>query len=279
MPRDVPHHGGDRGPDLAPPSPFAAALASAPGPFASSPFAPSPFAPAPTLAPAAYAPALASPPSFARPRRSPAPPPALAPAPPRFDAPPRREEPAPGARPPLEELERFRDELDRAAADFMAAYDRVLGALRTATDAALRPAEPGVAAARTGRARPPRPARRPGPRAVGPAVRVLGGAEPVAAARGTAGLDATLLHGTITVDAGPFTDIATLTSFEQAMRAVTGVREVQVRGFEGSCAFIDVVLDRPVALGQELRRTAPVPFTLTQAGPRRLSIAVEPRDF
>ncbi len=87
----------------------------------------------------------------------------------------------------------------------------------------------------------------------------------------------TVLHGTVVVDAGPFTDLATLSAFEQALAGVPGVRGVYVRAIEGSRAMVEATLEAPLALGAALRRTAPVAFRVTHAGAGILAIAVEPR--
>ena len=224
---DVPAEAPPAAAPVVPPGPIEGVSAPAPVAFAAAPPPFTPAAPLPQASPVAFAAAPA--PAF---EAAPAPPPAID---------------------PLEELGRFRDELERAGRAFLEAYDRALTALQSATALAITAPEAPVAPAPP--VAPPPAAPLPPPRA---------------------NLEEIVLHGTITVDAGPFTDIATLSAFEQAMRSTAGVREVQVRGFEGSCVFLDVVLDRPVALGAALRRAAPVPFTLTQPGPSRLSIAVEP---
>lgn len=174
----------------------------------------------------------------------------------------------------LAELVRFREQLERSAREFLAEYERVLASLRTTTDAALAatsqlgaaplgPPAPGVVSAA-----PPNPPAAPETVAA-PWARAPSAVYP--------GLDTTVLDGVIAVDAGPFSDIATLSAFEQALGSVPGVRDVQVRAFEGSRALIDVSLSEPVALGAELRRTAPVAFAITQADAGRLTVAIEPR--
>ena len=158
------------------------------------------------------------------------------------------------ARLALEELERFREQLERATRELRAEYDRVLGGLRAGLDAARQaPAAPanGNGAA----AGPPPPV-------------------PLAPAGGLG--DSTLLDGPISLDAGPFADIATLSGFERALASLPGVRDVHVRLFEGSRAQIDATLDEPVALGGALRRAAPVAFAITPTGPGRLAVAIEP---
>ncbi len=231
--------------------PLAVAPAPAPLPPSSGvASAPAPAAPAPApSAPASLA--LPAPPQPPQPSLPTEPPRAVAPAP---VLPP---DPAPPVAAPLvqdaqlAELLRFREQLERSARELMADYERVLEALRITTDAALgvspAPAPPATAA-------PPAPWK-PAP---------------------GAGVDGILLDGSIVVDAGPFTDIDTLSGFERALGAVPGVLDVYVRGFEGSRAQIDVTLGRPVALGTELRTTSQVPFTVTHADAGRLAVAIEP---
>ena len=172
----------------------------------------------------------------------------------------------------LAELVHFREQLERSAREFMIEYERVLDSLRATTDAALK------ATSNLG-ARPPSPAT---PDAASPAppdpatTAAVAGPWPPARSAASAGLDTTVLDGVIAVDAGPFSDIATLSGFEQALGSVPGVRDVYVRGFEGSRALIEVTLGQPVALGAELRRTARVAFTIAQADAGRLTVAIEP---
>ena len=150
----------------------------------------------------------------------------------------------------LDVLIRFRDELERSTRQLMAEYDRVLGSLGSPVSVGVPPPPRTSEAATPG---PWRPA-------------------PAALARK---LDDVVLDGAITVDAGPFTNIAALSGFEQALAAVPGVREVHVRSFEGAAAIVDVTLARPVALGSELRRRSPVSCTVTAAHVGRLSLAVD----
>jgi hypothetical protein len=46
----------------------------------------------------------------------------------------------------------------------------------------------------------------------------------------------------VTVEAGPFADIASVSAFEQALARVPGVEDAMVRSFEGNRAIIDVRL-------------------------------------
>lgn len=167
--------------------------------------------------------------------------------------------PADGLPDQVEELVRFREELERSAREFLAEYERVLESLRATTDAALATAS-----------------RLDAPSAPSEAQGTVAAPRQPAPSAGPAGLDATILDGVVAVEAGPFSDIATLSGFEQALGSVPAVRDVYVRGFEGSRALIDVTLDEPIALAAELRRTARVAFTIVQASSGRLSVAIEP---
>lgn len=159
----------------------------------------------------------------------------------------------------VEELVRFREQLERSAREFMAEYERVLDSLRATTDAALATA--------THLSARPAPAKAPDTATAPPQT---------APSAGHAGLDGTILDGVVAVEAGPFSNIATLSGFEQALGSVPGVCDVYVRGFQGSRAHIDVTLGQPIALAAELRRTAQVAFTIVHASSGRLSVAIEP---
>jgi hypothetical protein len=81
-----------------------------------------------------------------------------------------------------------------------------------------------------------------------------------------------ILQGTVVVDAGPFTDIAVLSQFEQALGRLPGAQDVYVRGFEGQRAVIDVQLAGPIAFGTELRRVSGLAFGIRHAGPGSIAI-------
>jgi hypothetical protein len=84
----------------------------------------------------------------------------------------------------------------------------------------------------------------------------------------------TLFEGAIVLDAGPFTDIAALSAFEQGLARVRGAEDVYVSGFEGNRALIELRLSQPVALVQEMRVTVPATFTVTDAAAGRLRLDV-----
>jgi len=57
---------------------------------------------------------------------------------------------------------------------------------------------------------------------------------------------------TVTVDAGPFPDLDSLAAFEEAVGALPGVEAVDVTGFEGRRALLDVRHGPGTALADEL---------------------------
>jgi hypothetical protein len=83
-----------------------------------------------------------------------------------------------------------------------------------------------------------------------------------------------VFSGRVTIEAGPFGDLATLAAFEQALAHTQGVAEVAVRALDAGRATIDVSLGEPVALGAALRLTAPVPFTIQLTGAGFLGLAI-----
>jgi hypothetical protein len=84
----------------------------------------------------------------------------------------------------------------------------------------------------------------------------------------------TLFEGAIVLDAGPFTDIAALSAFEQGLARVRGAEDVYVSGFEGNRALIELRLAQPVTLVQEMRTAVPGGFTVTDAAAGRLRLDV-----
>ncbi|MCW3000409.1 MAG: hypothetical protein JWN65_3958 [Solirubrobacterales bacterium] len=150
----------------------------------------------------------------------------------------------------LEGLVRFREQLERSTRELLDEYARLLDALQAPRGADAPAPAPALVAA-------PPPVVAPAP------------------VPSTVATDTVRFEGQVTVDAGPFTDIATLSAFEQALGDVSGTQDVYVRGFEGSRALIDLVLGEPVALGMELRRAAPVAFTITATTPDHVSITID----
>jgi hypothetical protein len=140
----------------------------------------------------------------------------------------------------IDDLGRFREQLLRIGRELEDEYARVL--------ARLDEPQPAPAAEPVADAPPPRAAEVPEP-------------EPAT--------------GTLTVDAGPFADLDALAAFEQALGSIGGVEAVDLRGFEGRRAHLDVRLARPVALEAELRETLPVGVLRAISQPGRLVLDLE----
>lgn len=151
----------------------------------------------------------------------------------------------------IDELQRLRDDLQRSARALVDEYERALS--RTPSDGG-GPAAPTLQ--EQAGAFPPRAADSPPP-------------SPAAGER--------LFEGQIVVNAGPFTDIATLGDFEQALARLPQAEDVYVRGFEGNRALIDVKLAGPVALLEKMRRGLPLDFDLIDVGQGRITIDVQLR--
>lgn len=174
----------------------------------------------------------------------------------------------------IADLVRFRDQLEAAAHELVSEYDRLVERLRGST-------LPGAAAPggeRQPADRPPPaggPARAPAPQPR-PGAEPRGAAPPAPAPRAesTGADDGTSFVGSVAVDAGPFNDITTLQSFEQALARIEGAEDVYVRSFEGNRALIDVRLSNPVPLVRLLRERLPLPITATDTGEGRLTVDV-----
>jgi hypothetical protein len=150
----------------------------------------------------------------------------------------------------IDELQRLRDDLQRSARALVDEYERALR--RGAADGAAPAAAPTLQ--EQAGAFPPADADPASP-------------PPAAGER--------LFEGQIVVNAGPFTDIATLGDFEQALARLPQAEDVYVRGFEGNRALIDVKLAGPAALLDEMRRALPFDFVLVDVGQGRITIDVD----
>ncbi|HEY3020741.1 MAG TPA: hypothetical protein VGJ32_11130 [Solirubrobacteraceae bacterium] len=145
----------------------------------------------------------------------------------------------------IDDLGRFREQLERVGRELEQEYARVLARLGDAgaRDAPAPAPEPPAAA-------PPAPEPPPGPPPVAPP-------EPVV------------------LDAGPFADLAALGAFEQAVSGIGGVAAVDVTGFEGRRALVEVRLSAPVALAAELRLALPDASVREGSAPDRLVLDLE----
>jgi hypothetical protein len=132
----------------------------------------------------------------------------------------------------IDELARFREQLQRVGRELEAEYERVLARLGQEVEA------PAAAP-------PPEP--EPGPVSAGVTV----------------------------LDAGPFSDLAALGTFEQAVAGIPGVGGVEITGFEGRRALAEVTVSGEVALLDELRAALPGTFIRATAAPDRLVVDLE----
>jgi hypothetical protein len=153
----------------------------------------------------------------------------------------------------IDELQRLRDDLQRSSRALVDEYERALR--RDAADGGA-PADTPTLQEQAGGFPPP--ATDPAPPPAAP--------PPAAGER--------LFEGQIVVNAGPFTDIATLGDVEQALARLPQAEDVYVRGFEGNRALIDVKLAGPVALLDEMRQGLPFGFSLVDVGQGRITIDV-----
>jgi hypothetical protein len=153
-----------------------------------------------------------------------------------------------GLRDELDDLSRAREQIVAAANQLVSDYDRALH------DAIASPPPP-----------PPPPV---------PAAAFYDAPAPTLTPPLGAPLDQTLLQGNVSIDAGLFRDLTTLSAFENALQRVTGVLRVATRGFADGRALIDIQLAHPVTLAHELRALAPMPFSVTEASPTHLMIAI-----
>jgi hypothetical protein len=170
------------------------------------------------------------------------------PEPPRPPPPPRG-----GLQDQLEELLRFRDQLAEAAKKLVEDYSRVLEQITRATGG-----EPGA---------PPPPTPASG--------HVTFPVPPPAAPSA----ESTLFSGQVTIDAGPFADIAALARFEEAVRQVALAEDVHVRSFDDERAVIDLRLAREAPLVFELRRASDLAFDVDHAEAGRLSLTIHAGDL
>ena len=99
---------------------------------------------------------------------------------------------------------------------------------------------------------------------------------PATAPPGAGGHDDLVFEGPVVVDAGPFTDIAALSAFEQRLARVPGVEDVYVSGFEGNRALIELRVVTPVALVREIRAGQGGGFEVAEAAAGRLRIDLRP---
>ncbi|MGH3003287.1 MAG: hypothetical protein ACRDM1_11610 [Gaiellaceae bacterium] len=85
-------------------------------------------------------------------------------------------------------------------------------------------------------------------------------------------------HGTldarIELEAGPFSDFASLSAFERALESLPRVEDVYIRRFEDGRATIDVALQEPTDLLNEMDTRLPYRLDVRSAVPDRISVNV-----
>lgn len=169
----------------------------------------------------------------------------------------------------IADLVKFRDQLEAAARELVSEYDRLVSRLQTSApngDAEAAPEPPPGAEVPASLGPPPE-------HQLPPAVAAgLPGHSPPGPATPPSAGDTMSFVGAVVVDAGPFSDITTLQSFEQGLSKVAGAEDVYVRSFEGNRALIDVRLSNPVPLVQLLREQLDLPIITREAGEGRLTV-------
>ncbi len=143
---------------------------------------------------------------------------------------------APARELPVDDLVRFREQLVRSTQQLVTEYTRLLERLGGVTEG-------------TG----PSVTRRQAP--------------------AVSGLDATVLSGDVTIEAGPFGDAATASAFVDAVARIEGLEVVASGDAAGGRTAIDVKLARPLPLAAALRTVSPVGFQVVEAGGGRLVLA------
>jgi hypothetical protein len=84
------------------------------------------------------------------------------------------------------------------------------------------------------------------------------------------GVEGFTLRGDVALDV--VTDFTGLCALRSGLRAIPGVASFDLRAYAGGRAAIDLVLDRPVAVVEQLRRTLRTSISVLEAREGRLSI-------
>jgi hypothetical protein len=155
----------------------------------------------------------------------------------------------------LEELLRFRDQLTEAATKLVEDYSRLLEQISRAAGEAPAPAAPPPPTPSAGHVTFPVPP----PAAPSP--------------------ESALHSGNVEIEAGPFTDIAELAAFEQAVRRVPNAEDVVVPTFDGGRAVVELRLAAEMPLVFELRRASDRAFDVEHSEPGRLVLAMHAEDL
>lgn len=109
---------------------------------------------------------------------------------------------------------------------------------------------------------------RPEPWAPGEASAVLPVAEEPVVGRGG------VFGRRVEVEVGPFNDFSSLSAFERELAGLPNVEDVYVRRFEAERATIDVILEEPGPLLDEMTRRLPYLLTVDRADNDRIELSV-----
>ena len=83
---------------------------------------------------------------------------------------------------------------------------------------------------------------------------------------------ASVFDRNVEIEAGPFTDFASLSAFERELGVLPNVENVYIRRFEGDRATIEVTLDEPSPLLDELTRRLPYRLSIDHAAQDRIAL-------
>jgi hypothetical protein len=89
-----------------------------------------------------------------------------------------------------------------------------------------------------------------------------------------AAADADLFEQRIELEAGPFSDFVSLSAFERALRTLPKVADVYICRFEGDRATIDLTLQEPTHLLDDMAARLPYHFDVQSAVADRISLTV-----
>lgn len=87
-----------------------------------------------------------------------------------------------------------------------------------------------------------------------------------------------VFDGRVELDAGPFTDFASLSAFERALGAIPNIEDVYIRRFEGDRATIDLKLEEPAPLLEEMTARLPYQFAVDHSDLDRIAVTVSNGD-
>lgn len=78
----------------------------------------------------------------------------------------------------------------------------------------------------------------------------------------------------VEVEAGPFSDFSSLSAFESALAGLPKVEDVYIRRFEAERATIEVTLEEPAALLDEMAQRMPYSLTVDRTDGDRIELSV-----